>query len=148
MSEGDDKKLFVDEDWKSKAQAEKAKLSEELDAQDQEGEQGGMPQASLIEHLQSLATQAMMWLGVIENPFMEGKRVFDPGQARFLIDMLGVLEEKTQGNCDENEEMYFKKVLPELRMIFVEVSKQAGKQAANQGGLDVAGEDQPGKIVL
>lgn len=150
MSEGEEKKLFVDEDWKSKAQAEKAKLSEELDSAEEQ--QSGVPaEAKLIDHLQSLATQAMMWLGVIENPFMEGKRVFDPAQARYLIDMLGMLHEKTQANTDEDEKVYFEKVLPELRMIFVEVSKQAaGQQAAGggaAGGAEPAGGGES-KIVL
>jgi hypothetical protein len=44
-------------------------------------------------------------------------------QAKFTIDLLGVLEEKTKGNLDEDEQAFLKRILFDLRMQYVEASK-------------------------
>ena len=42
--------------------------------------------------------------------------------ARYVIDLLGLLEEKTAGNLDENEKKTLEIVLSEMRMQYIKVS--------------------------
>ncbi|MBI2933673.1 MAG: DUF1844 domain-containing protein [Planctomycetes bacterium] len=124
MTEPIEKK--VDQDWKRRAQMEKA----QLDAQQRPGRSGARPETEseeeslFISFVSTLATQAAMFLGVEPDP-LTGARRMNPEQARFLIDALGMLEEKTRGNLDPEEERHLKMVLQELRLAFVEVTRRA-----------------------
>ena len=124
MSEG----KRVDEDWKRRAQAEK-----ELDAQKAAPPAaapaaGGAPRAdakpnplfgSLVE---SLASQALMFMGAMRDP-MTGGAHQDIGQAQAMIDMLGMVEEKTRGNLAKEEAELLKQILDEVRMHFVRLTQ-------------------------
>ena len=48
--------------------------------------------------------------------------------ARQTIDLLGVLQEKTKGNLDGDEERLLDQVLYDLRLRFVELSKAAAEK--------------------
>lgn len=133
----DDGKIIVDDDWKSQAQREKAELSEKLDNQPDPQERE-IPEASLLLHFEGLVVQTMMMLGLMEYPGMEGQRVYDPLQAKHLIDMLVVLRDKTAGNRTPEEEDYLARVVPELQLTWVEVTKAVAQQQA-QGGAAAAG---------
>lgn len=67
--------------------------------------------------LKSLATQALMSLGEIPNP-MSGHAEIDLATAKEMIDLLGVLKQKTQGNCSAEEKTVFDTFLPELQLKF------------------------------
>jgi len=126
----DDKKIMIDEDWKAQVQAEKeaAASSNPAASSDQSRraesahraeEHGPMPSASLEMLLTMLATEAMVALGQIPHP-ATGQPQADRGQAQYLIDLISVLREKTQGNLSEREEQVFEAFLHELRMAFVQ----------------------------
>lgn len=66
--------------------------------------------------------QAMIALGKIENPITK-KVEKNLEQARFLIDTLGVLEEKTQGNLSPEENVALGEYLFNLRMAYIEEKK-------------------------
>jgi hypothetical protein len=68
-----------------------------------------------------LVTQAMFALGVIK---VEGQEDRGPDleMAKYNIDMLGTLEEKTKGNLTKSEEKVLKDTLNQVRMAFVQVS--------------------------
>ena len=71
-----------------------------------------------------LSTTAMFQLGLLPGP--EGERVpADLLNARRTIDLLEVLQQKTQGNLDSEEAKILEDVLFELRLTFVEVQKRA-----------------------
>jgi hypothetical protein len=74
-----------------------------------------------------LSTTAMFQLGLIPGP--SGERIpADMPSAKRTVDLLGVLQEKTQGNLTANESQLLEDVLYELRMSFLAVRKrQAGK---------------------
>jgi hypothetical protein len=66
------------------------------------------------------AMQATVALGGMQGP--EGEALPpDPELARFHIDLLGILEEKTKGNLTDNESKVLASVLNELRMIYVQL---------------------------
>ena len=67
----------------------------------------------------SLSTQALAHLGEIEDP-VERRRTIDLGAAKQLIDILGILKDKTKGNLDTMEAGLLDKVLYDLRLCYVE----------------------------
>lgn len=70
----------------------------------------------------SLSTQALMHLG--EIPDLEGGEARrDLAAARHIIDLIAVLERKTQGNLDADEGALLERILYDLRMRFVAISR-------------------------
>jgi hypothetical protein len=115
----------VDEGWKAEARREKEKLAREAGAKGRKGEEGREPPAAgepppadFLHFVSGIAAQALMQLGEIENPF-EGKKVVDLRNARYSIEILQMLEEKTRGNLTQDEERYIRAALHDLRMRFV-----------------------------
>jgi len=83
-----------------------------------------LPEPSLQVLVSTYATQAAVALGQIENPVTK-QREEDLVQAKFAIDLLQVLEEKTKGNLTDEEQQFLKDCLYQLRMVFID--KSAGK---------------------
>ena len=72
--------------------------------------------------LVSLSTQALAALGEMTDP-ATGKNQRDLDAARQLIDILGVLRDKTRGNLDQDEKNLIEAILFDLRMKYVELAK-------------------------
>ena len=70
-----------------------------------------------------LSVQAMMFLGQIPNP-ATGKAETQLPTARYFIDMIGILEEKTKGQLTKEESQILNDTLHSLRMIFMQLSTQ------------------------
>ena len=79
------------------------------------------PEVNFTGFIIGLSTQAIMFLGVIPDPH-SGKSLKDLPAAKQLIDILGMLKEKTAGNLSKDEEKLFDRVLYDLRNQFVEVA--------------------------
>ena len=103
----------VDEDWKRQAAQDKEKLAEETPQEEV------FPEASFSAFLNSLATQTLVALGEIENPISKTKEL-NLLQAKYTIDLLQILQEKTKGNLAEEEEKFLEAILYDLRMRYVE----------------------------
>ncbi|MBI1953173.1 MAG: DUF1844 domain-containing protein [Candidatus Omnitrophica bacterium] len=115
----------VDESWKSQVEREKqgAPPSKANGPSKPSASGREAPTSAAFTHLvSSVSMQAMMFLGEVPNP-MTGQAETDLEQARSLIDMVGMLKEKTQGNLNAEEEKLLSGVLFELRTKFVERSK-------------------------
>ncbi len=127
----DDPKIFVDEDWKQKAEAEKKALEEEIASQAEESAEApaegeyDLPAASFPSLLQEFSTRALVSLGLIQNPF-SGEAQVDLKAAAYSIDMLAILQEKTAGNLEENESAYLGQLIAQLREAFLKVSAAEG----------------------
>jgi hypothetical protein len=81
-----------------------------------------LPEPTFATLLISLSTQALMYLG--EIPDLEGGEARkDLGAARNIIDLLAVLERKTAGNLDADEAALLERILYDLRMRFVAISR-------------------------
>ena len=63
--------------------------------------------------VQRLAYQALIGLGLLENPVTRTKEAH-PEQARSVIDDLGMLHEKTRGNLTPDEDEHLTRVLRDL----------------------------------
>ncbi len=68
-----------------------------------------------------LTTQALMHLGEIADPGQP--HAPDLPAAKQMIDLLGILRDKTTGNLDDAEEQLLASMLYDLRMRYVEVSR-------------------------
>ncbi|RZD19309.1 MAG: DUF1844 domain-containing protein [Candidatus Acididesulfobacter diazotrophicus] len=66
----------------------------------------------------SLNAQALFYLGKLPNP-MTGKYEKDLKTARYLIDTIDMLFNKTKGNLDENESKLITNILYDLKMFYV-----------------------------
>ena len=123
----EEKKIIVDEDWKAQAQKEKETLKEQekVEHEKKEEPRPPMPEANFSGLVSMLATQAFYALGLIRPEGDEEKQVEPDWQiAKFNIDMLGMLEEKCEGNVSEEEASLLKSTLDQLRMLFVQLSKK------------------------
>ena len=112
-------KIHVDDDWKAQVQAEKAEHNKTADKE--ADQRGPLPPVSFTLLVISLATQVRMCLGDIENP-ANGQKEVDLELAKHNIDLLGMLEEKTQGNLSDQEKKLLDSVLYELRMRYVQLA--------------------------
>ncbi len=72
---------------------------------------------------------AMQQLGKIASP-LTGDVEIDLGGVRDSIDMLDMLRRKTEGNLNEDEKRLIDHVLYQLRMNFLDVSKEEQAKAA------------------
>ena len=132
MSE--EKKIIIDEDWKSQVEAEKESLAKEQPKQaETPAEPQSFPPASFEMLMTSLATEAMISLGQMPN-MGSGQVETNVPQARYAIDMLQVIEEKTKGNLTAEEQQALESLLHQLRMMFVAVQQ-------GQGGAPASGSE-------
>jgi len=141
-------KIHVDEDWKAEMQAEKEKLNEAAQQEEEAARAGGegqLPPANFVTLVNSLMMQTLMAMGGVEDPESK-KRIVDLNLARFHIDMLGVLEEKTRGNLTDEENKVLAQVLHELRMNFLGFAKMVQESetgSGEAGQAPAANDEQP-----
>jgi hypothetical protein len=121
-----EKKIIVDEDWKQQAQREKEILAAQEEAekkkkQDEERPHGPLPEGNFAALVSMLTTQALFALGLLQVKGQE-KREPDLELAKYNIDMLQTLQEKTKGNLSTEEETVLSNTLNDLRMGYVQVA--------------------------
>ena len=107
----------------AKETAEAAKPSEAQAAPESETQQEPLPDINFSTFVISLSTQALMHLGEIANP-ISGKIDADVPAAKQMIDLLGMIKEKTSGNLNANEDHLMQDILFDLRMKYVEAVKK------------------------
>lgn len=76
-----------------------------------------------------LSTQALFHLGEIADP-TTGRAERDLPAAKQVIDILGILSEKTRNNLQEAEQSLLDSMLYDLRMRYVELVRRASKEGA------------------
>jgi hypothetical protein len=102
----------------SPAAAASAERSTETPPQDSAPHAAAAEGINFASFLISLGTQAFMHLGDIPNP-MTQQREKDLPAAKQMIDLLGMLQEKTQGNLAADEERLLQQLLLDLRLRYV-----------------------------
>jgi len=81
-----------------------------------------MPTASFATLVQSIMTQALFYLGELAPSGAEPTLNLD--MAKLQIDTLGILEEKTANNLNDDEKRLLDAALYETRTRFIQVSQQ------------------------
>lgn len=82
-----------------------------------------LPEINFSTFVISLSTQALMHLGEIPNP-LSGNEERDVPVAKQMIDILGMLQDKTRGNLNGGEAKLIEDILFDLRMKYVEAVKK------------------------
>jgi hypothetical protein len=88
--------------------------------------EAGEPRTAFALIIQMLAMPAYAALGMVPDP-ASGRQRVDRAAAREMIDLLAVLEQKTRGNLSFEESNFLSRVLYDLRLAFVEVSRPPAK---------------------
>ncbi len=89
----------------------------------QQQEAGTLPEIDFAAFVLSLATSAQINMGSVPHPDTHQSSQNLPA-AKQMIDILGMLKEKTKGNLDKEEEKLLDQVLYNLRMHYFRVAGQ------------------------
>jgi hypothetical protein len=90
------------------------------------------PEPSFIRIVESIAVPALIWTGHLRNPLDE-KAQPDLELAKYQIGLLEVLEKKTKGNLDKDEEDFLGNMLHSARLAFVHATDaKAAQQTAEK----------------
>ncbi len=114
-------KIIVDDDWKTQVEKEKAIPASEPEQSiaDRDAQMPDVPPPATMETLVSmLFTQALAALGQLPGPDGKPTPVNKPF-AKYFIDSLEMLGEKTKGNLNDDESMMISETLHAMRMAFV-----------------------------
>jgi hypothetical protein len=104
-------------------------------------------QTSFLAFVMSLATTAAVHFGDIEDPTVGSAQRNLPAAAQ-MIELLAMLQQKTQGNLDAEEHQFLDQVLYELRMRFVSLTQETGGASpASESRIVTPGGDEPRIIV-
>lgn len=152
MSE-DERKIIIDEGWKAQVQKEKEEAArkasetpEETPAEVAPDEAADAPDApedpevdegaSFTALIGSLATQIMYALGLVGDP-NGGQVMVNLDAARYTLDVLDVLKDKTAGNLTEEESTMLEQTRSELEQVFAMRVQQFQEQAMQQAGVNL-----------
>ncbi len=127
----EDRRRFSPETGEPRETQEEAKPSQPTSEQpvrqeppeDRREKKQDYPEINFSTFVISLSTQALMHLGEIPNP-LSGKAESDIALAKQMIDIIGLLRDKTQGNLDQGEGQLLEDVLYDLRLKYVEAVKK------------------------
>ena len=127
-AKNEEKKIFVDEDWKGRVAAEKeAARQTQGSAESSQAEATAgtapLPSPNLTVLASSLYLQGMICLGLLPGPGSEPPEEH-LDQAKHAIDMLQVLYDKTAGNRTPEETAEMDRMLHEARMVFIAVQQK------------------------
>jgi len=94
--------------------------------------------ASFLSLIMSLASNAAASLGMMPHP-ATGETGVDLQTAKHWIDVLGMLEQKTQGNLDEQEAQMIENLLADLRMQYVSFAQSPTSPPSKFSASDITG---------
>jgi len=112
---GEESGKNIDQSWKEKVENEKETKKKEEDLIP--------PEPDFNFFISTLTLQASIFLGQIPNP-ATNKKEQNLSQAKFIIDTISMLKEKTQGNLTSEESELLENVLYELRMQYVAIKQK------------------------
>jgi len=117
MPDSESKK--IDEGWKDKVRSEKG------DSTEPKGDKAApqMPKPTFPFFIQTLVLDGLISLGEAPNP-ITGTTEKDLGKARFTIELIELIEEKTRGNLTTDEERMIRNILTDLRMRYVNAARE------------------------
>ncbi len=93
-------------------------------------------EAFLFQHLVVMfQTLALQQMGKLTSP-ITGKVERDLHQAKITVDMLGMLQNRTEGNLDENEKKILDTVMMELQMNYIDETARAENEEEDDGTAD------------
>ncbi|KXK01420.1 MAG: hypothetical protein UZ17_ACD001001643 [Acidobacteria bacterium OLB17] len=105
---------------------------------------GAEDPASFVNFLSTLATNAAAALGAMPHP-ATGKRSLDLESAKYWLDILGMLRDKTKGNLHPQESRLVEGLLADLRMQYVHLVRATEEKLKAQAAAKFSGDEILGK---
>ncbi|RJQ76226.1 MAG: DUF1844 domain-containing protein [Desulfobacteraceae bacterium] len=102
--------------------AEQQAAAEKADSKAKQQKHYNLPKIDFATFVLSINSSALVQLGLIEDP-ATGQKATNFSLAKQTIDLLDMLEEKTRGNLNADEDNILKNILYELRMLYVKEKK-------------------------
>lgn len=102
--------------------------------------------ASFVNFLSTLATNAAAALGAMPHP-ATGQRQLDLDSAKYWLDVLGMLRDKTKGNLHPQESRLLDGLLGDLRMQYVQLMRATEERLKQQAAKKFSASDVLGKKV-
>ena len=118
-----DRRRFAQEEVESQGPSPRSQEAPKPEKADTQKTEGPPPEVNFAGFIMSLSAQALICLGEGLNP-QGGKVDQDLPAARQMIDILGMLKEKTKGNLENDEAQLLDQILFELRMKYVARTKR------------------------
>lgn len=120
-----DRRRFDDEGEEREDAPEKEEAAPaEAPPSGQELPKGDMPPVDFITFILSLSQTAFLSLGLGPELGAGQSLPVDLQSARWTIEALEMLREKTKGNLSGEEERIFERLMAELRMAYVQIASQ------------------------
>ena len=123
-----DRRMFGQEEGEQEEKEKKEEKTESTEAQEQpleeepvpeaEEEAAQLPEINFQTFVFSLNASALVQLGVMDDP-ATGRKEKNLSLAKQTIDILSMLQEKTEGNLTDDEENLLKNILYDLRIRYV-----------------------------
>jgi len=104
-----------------KAETEEPKEKPGGSSSEQDEGRWALPEVTFSTLIFSFSSSALVHLGEIPEPESQAQRV-DLPLAKQVIDTLGLLQEKTKGNLEKEEEQLLRSVLYDLRLRYIQKS--------------------------
>jgi len=82
-----------------------------------------LPEVNFNSLIFSLSSSALLNMGDIAEP-QTGERKKDLPMAKYSIDIISMLQEKTKGNLTEEEHKFLENILADLRLRYVKAAKK------------------------
>lgn len=114
-----------------------APSDDDEDELSEEEMEGAQDPASFVNFLMSIASNAASALGMMEHPVTHQRGV-DLELGKHWIDVLGMLQKKTQGNLTTQEAQMLEGLLSDLRMQYVSLAN-ATQTPRTFSGKDITG---------
>jgi hypothetical protein len=111
---------------------------------DEEDIPGADDPASFVNFLSTLATNAAAALGAMPHP-ATGKRTLDLETAKYWLDVMAMLREKTNGNLHEQETRLLDGILGDLRMQYVTLVRATEEKLKQDAAKKFSANDILGK---
>jgi hypothetical protein len=96
--------------------------------------------ASFVNFLSTLASQAFASLGAMPHP-VTGQRSLDLETAKYWIEVLAMIKQKTDGNLLNKEAELLNGILSDLKMNFVQINKMAEEKLKQQAAQKFSAND-------
>lgn len=87
-------------------------------------------EASFMQFVGGMAMQTLVHLGKMSNPLNNETKI-DLPNAKYSIDLLSILQDKTKGNLTSEESEHLANLLRDLRMEYVSVVGKADRGAGD-----------------
>jgi len=130
MGEEEEKKGFTVRDRRggaraeepAKGEGEKKERKTEMPKEESPSADAPLPEIDFSSFIFSLSTSALLHLGEVPDPLTQ-KREKNLPLAKQTIDILGMLQQKTRGNLNPEEDKMMEHVLADLRWRYIREAK-------------------------